>query len=350
MPARAPLAERSTQLTAVRSRPTEPPYTSVSSIPVGGVAVFALDPASGIATQLAGLHGCNTADGSSGGTAGQCIDGTALSDGYGMSVTPDGCSVYQATDDLANAGLAVYARETAPVCQATTMATAFRSAVTVSLHCADADGDAVTRSIVSGPAHGTLSAIDSAAGTVTYAPASGFTGTDSFTFDATDGVNSSAPAAATITVRPPPAVAQAAMSSLGVSPSKSSRAGRKVKGRCVRPTKANDGHKHCQRAITLRVSYTLNVADTVVITLQRGAPGRKVNGRCVKPTRHNSRRRKCTRLIPVPGQLVQTGHAGANQMTFNAQIGGRTLGPGSYQLIATPAGGTPRTVTFKIMR
>jgi DNA-binding beta-propeller fold protein YncE len=81
---------------------------------IGGVAVFLLNSSDGVATQLAGKAGCVTTDGSSGdgGTAGACTDGRALAYGYGMTVSPDGRSVYQATDANSNAGLAIYQRKT----------------------------------------------------------------------------------------------------------------------------------------------------------------------------------------------------------------------------------------------
>jgi len=52
--------------------------------------------------------------------------------------------------------------------------------------------------------------------------------------------------------------------------------------------------------------------------------------------------------VNVPGKLTLAGQAGANQSTFNGEIGGHQLGPGTDQLIATPAGGGSSTVTFKI--
>ena len=52
---------------------------------------------------------------------------------------------------------------------------------------------------VSGPAHGTLSL--AADGSFSYAPDAGFFGTDAFTYTASDGANTSAPATVTITVK-----------------------------------------------------------------------------------------------------------------------------------------------------
>ena len=145
---------------------------------------------------------------------------------------------------------------------------------------------------------------------------------------------------------PPPS--KPAISSLRISPKRFSLAGRRVNGRCVKPTRHNHGDKHCTRPSTLRISYTLNVAATVTLTLKRQAPGHKVNGRCVKPTTKNRRHRKCTRLVNAPGKLTLAGHAGANQSAFGGKIGGHQLGLGTYQLIATPAGGSSRAVTFKL--
>ena len=317
-------------------------YVSERNLTPGGLAVFSLDPTTGVATQLAGLAGCVTVDGSSNGSPGQCAGGRALANGYGLSVSPDGNSVYQATSAPNDAGLAVYRRETGPACQGASAAAVPGSPVTVSLHCSDTDGDPVTRSIVSGPAHGTLSAINNATGTVSYTPSVGFSGADTFTFAATDGINQGPSATATIAVTP------ATLSGLHVSPSKLSLSGRKLKGRCVKTTGKNSRGPRCRLPIKLRVSYTLNGGAAVTITLSLKAPGERVGHRCVKPTKHNGKHPRCTRLVSVRGTLTQTGKNGANKFTFDGKIGGHKLGPGTYELIAKPTGGAPKTVTFKI--
>jgi virginiamycin B lyase len=156
--------------------------------------------------------------------------------------------------------------------------------------------------------------------------------------DTTDG------AFRTFTTPPTPA-----LSNLRVSPRRFSLSGRRVKRRCVKPMNKNNTNRHCRRPVHLRVSYTLNVSATVTFTLKRQAPGRKVNGRCVKPTTKNSKHRTCTRLVRVSGKLTVTGTTGTNQFTFNGKLGGHQLGAGTYQLIATPAGGKPTTTTFRIV-
>ncbi|HZI51548.1 MAG TPA: Ig-like domain-containing protein, partial [Terriglobia bacterium] len=65
---------------------------------------------------------------------------------------------------------------------------------------ADADGDAVTAVLVTGPSHGTL--VLNANGSFTYTPNSGFAGVDSFTYRANDGTDPSSLSTVTITVDP----------------------------------------------------------------------------------------------------------------------------------------------------
>src|SRR5262249_28591600 len=54
--------------------------------------------------------------------------------------------------------------------------------------------------IASGPGHGTLTSFNAATGAFTYKPNTNFHGTDSFTFTASDGINTSTAATVIITV------------------------------------------------------------------------------------------------------------------------------------------------------
>ena len=65
---------------------------------------------------------------------------------------------------------------------------------------ADATNDPLTAILVSGPTHGSLSLRSN--GTFTYAPGPGFSGTDSFSYKASDGTFESAPASVSLTVTP----------------------------------------------------------------------------------------------------------------------------------------------------
>ena len=139
------------------------------------------------------------------------------------------------------------------------------------------------------------------------------------------------------------------LTGLGVSPRKFKLTGRKVNGRCAKPTAQNNTHPHCKRAIKLHIAYTLNAPVTVIFKLKRVLPGRKVNGHCVKPGAKNNNHKHCTRKKAVPGSITASGKTSANSFTFTGKIGGHKLGPGTYQLTAT-TGGAGQTTTFTITR
>ena len=73
----------------------------------------------------------------------------------------------------------------APVAQNQSVTTNQDTAKAITLVATDADGDALTYQIVAEPAHGALSGTPP---NVTYTPAAGYSGSDSFTFKANDGM------------------------------------------------------------------------------------------------------------------------------------------------------------------
>src|SRR6056297_3104173 len=91
-------------------------------------------------------------------------------------------------------------------------------AVTISLSGSDVDGDALTFAIAGVPSSGALGMITQLTPTtaeVTYTPTTGFSGSDSFSYTASDGTVASAPATISITVTPgnaPPVANDAATS------------------------------------------------------------------------------------------------------------------------------------------
>jgi hypothetical protein len=86
----------------------------------------------------------------------------------------------------------------APVAVNKSVTTPFQTAVPVVVSATDADGNALTYSVVASPAHGALSG---SAPNLTYTPATGYSGGDSFTFKANDGIVDSNIATATIVVQ-----------------------------------------------------------------------------------------------------------------------------------------------------
>lgn len=73
--------------------------------------------------------------------------------------------------------------------------------VSATLDATDVDGDALTYTVVTMPAHGTMTAFDTATGQFTYAPVENFNGTDTLTFQVNDGLVDSNISEATFTVQ-----------------------------------------------------------------------------------------------------------------------------------------------------
>ncbi|MCW5626397.1 MAG: tandem-95 repeat protein, partial [Burkholderiales bacterium] len=95
----------------------------------------------------------------------------------------------------------VLADNTAPVPQSQTVFLDEDGSVVITLGASDVDGDALTFSIETGPALGTLSALDPVTRQVTFTPAANVRGNDSFTFRVSDGL-ASAVGTISLKVRP----------------------------------------------------------------------------------------------------------------------------------------------------
>ncbi|MEK0317886.1 Ig-like domain-containing protein, partial [Cohnella sp. 56] len=96
----------------------------------------------------------------------------------------------------------IAAANVAPVATGDTKQTNMNTAVSGTLSASDANGDTLTYSKVTDPAHGTVTVNSN--GTYTYTPNAGYTGPDSFTFKAYDGKAYSNMATVTIEVNAPP--------------------------------------------------------------------------------------------------------------------------------------------------
>ena len=168
------------------------------------IAVLDIDPAAGAIAQKAGTAGCVAEDG----LGGLCADGTALVQPRGrISVTSDGANVYVATQE--SDSLAVFDRglNGRPTCLAVTATVVHDVPIDIPMQCTDPDGDAITREVVTGPAHGVLG---TPGATIRYTPAAGYTGADSFAFRATDAGGAGATVSVSITVtNSPPSCANA---------------------------------------------------------------------------------------------------------------------------------------------
>jgi len=82
---------------------------------------------------------------------------------------------------------------------------------------------------------------------------------------------------------------------------------------------------------------------------------RGMRGKCVRPVRANRRNRRCTRQALLRGAFTDSGAAGRNALKFSGRLGGIRLPPGQYWLraIATDDAGNasaPKWRAFRIAR
>jgi galactose oxidase-like protein len=100
------------------------------------------------------------------------------------------------------------------------------------------------------------------------------------------------------------------------------------------------------------ISFRLNEAARVSLSVEAKLRGRRVDGRCVKPSKH--KRANCSRWVKVRGGMTFSGAAGANKLTFRGKLGKRSLATGSYRLtlLAKDSGGdwsNPVSAGFKLL-
>ena len=88
--------------------------------------------------------------------------------------------------------------DTQPIANSQSLTTVRDASLAITLTGSDLDGNALTFAVVSGPAHGSLSGTAPA---LTYTPAAGYVGADSFSFVVNDGAVNSAPATVSIDVQ-----------------------------------------------------------------------------------------------------------------------------------------------------
>ncbi|MEA2651363.1 MAG: hypothetical protein QOI85_1084 [Chloroflexota bacterium] len=170
-------------LTAVHNGPAVEVAPSCSD-PNGDVLTYAIadDPTKGTASVVAGMLRYVPAAGQAGTDSFTytASDGTATSAPATVSVT------------IANA---------TPTCSPRSL-TAVQDGVAVEVppSCTDANlGDVLTYAIATGPTKGSASVV---AGKLRYVPTAGQAGTDSFTYTASDGIATSAPATVSVTITP----------------------------------------------------------------------------------------------------------------------------------------------------
>ena len=197
------------------------------------------------------------------------------------------------------------------VCQPASANTPFGKAVNVQLQCADPSGAPITSyTVVTPPSHGSVSV--NSTGTASYTPASGYSGPDTFTFDATSAHGAGAPATATVTVAlpVPPQLTQVKQSHPRW------REGRKL-ARFASGT----------NAVGTTFRFTLSESATVQFAFKQ----QKCRRRCAK------------------GTLTYTAGAGAHKLRFQGRLSKhKKLPPGRYTLTITATNAAGQRATAKL--
>jgi hypothetical protein len=174
----------------------------------------------------------------------------------------------------------------------------------------DDGGDALTAARVSGPDNGSLTV--NRDGSFSYRPDPGFSGTDSFSYQAGDGSLDSDPATVTIEVRPR---AGAAPAGGRAAPAEQALAGLRLGSRCVRRSRSGQ----------VRIPMTLRLArpGPVQVRIDR-AVRTKTKRSCPKPNRYTGRLRTLATLRRLS---TRPAAAGRRQLTLKLR-----LAPGLYRL------------------
>lgn len=267
--------------------------TGASSLTGGGIGVFER-PSGGALAQLPGSDGCIDDPA----YASTCANADGIAGTNEIAQSPDGKSLYFGT--YASRSVGLFLRGAAvPACVSPTVRSAGK-AMTIALACSDLNGDTFVRSIVSGPANGTLGAINEATGTVTYTPKSGYNGADSFIFKATDWSGGSANASVTIDA--------------GVS----------IAALSVKRSKLKAGSKRT------KIFVTLSDAASVKYTIARRITGRRAGKKCSAKRRTGKR---CV-LYKNVGSITKTAKRGRSYFRFNGRMRRKALAPGNYRVTA----------------
>jgi len=104
------------------------------------------------------------------------------------------------------------------------------------------------------------------------------------------------------------------------------------------------------------IAFATDEAGTATLSFARARPGRRVGGRCVKPTRANRSKRRCTRFVSA-GRFTLAAKLGLNRVRFQGRLNAtKRLALGRYRVSVSAqdaAGNTSKTVTgpsFRIVR
>ena len=168
-------------------------------------------------------------------------------------------------------------------------------------------------SIVTQPAHGTVSNVEPIVGSALYTPAAGYTGEDSLTYKANDGANDSSPATVHLTISAP-ALAPV-LSGLRLSPGAFAAA---RSGPTALAAGATATFKKKRKTGTV-ISYRDSQGAVTTFTVLQSQKGVRKGKRCVKAPKHPKRKqRRCMRFViwgPSPTDKV-----GSDRLRFTGRL------------------------------
>lgn len=128
-----------------------------------------------------------------------CLATPGLEGALGVAASRDGSNVYLIGNGRST--LASFDRDKAPTCSGAKVQAVRKKPLAIALSCADPDGDPMTLTIVTKPAHATLGAINQAKDRVRFTSRGAFTGTVTFTFRALTDAAVSPEATITVKIR-----------------------------------------------------------------------------------------------------------------------------------------------------
>jgi len=230
-------------------------------------------------------------------------------------------------------GNADWATNFSPTCEDRNVAIPVNGFVSVDFSCTDPDygpgkeaphpesiGDPFLE-VVTPPAHGTLSGLSDRK--VIYTPNKDFKGTDSFTYTGSDSVSDANPAKVTITVGQKP------VAGVGTPPRISN-----IKVSAKRWLLGGKLASFSRLPVGTTISFRLSEAARSTVIFQRAQPGRRVGGKCVKPTAANRDRKACVRYVAAGKLPSFAGKAGGNKVKFQGRLSrSKSLVAGTYRVV-----------------
>jgi hypothetical protein len=137
-----------------------------------------------------------------------------------------------------------------------------------------------------------------------------------------------APAAGSPSTHPAPRIAQLSLTPASFAAARTGSSTRSSRGRGF------------GAQVRLRVDRAATVRFSVQGVSTGRRAGRGASAGCVAATPRNRTATRCTRFVPLDGAFSKSMRAALNSsFTFTGRVGGRTLKPGSYRLIATATAG-----------